>query len=179
MSRAGQAAAFAGFLLSALLLAACGPLAAPARVLEREGEPAVISVEGDDPEMTAAIAQAQATLDQFIADLQAPKQGQTYFSIKARFAVPGGQPVTYEHMWLYNVSYGSSEFTGQLGNEPVHRTDLVLDQTLTVPRADVTDWMIIQDGVLVGGYSVRLLRSRLSAAEREQFDREAGFIIED
>jgi len=128
--------------------------------------------------MNAAIQEAQDSLDVFIADLESPRVGQVYFSIKARFPVPGSSG-DYEHIWLYDVVYTGDKFTGRIANEPLDVPDLELDQKVSVEREDVSDWMIIEDGVLVGGFTIRVLRDRLSPEEREEFDRGLGFVILD
>jgi len=39
--------------------------------------------------------------------------------------------------------------------------------------------MYLSDGVLKGGYTIRVLRNQLSAKEKKDFDENVGFIIED
>ena len=40
---------------------------------------------------------------------------------------------------------------------------------------DITDWMYIEDGRLIGGYTTRLLRERMSPEERKQLDASAPY----
>ncbi|MFN8443120.1 MAG: DUF2314 domain-containing protein [Caldilineaceae bacterium] len=81
-------------------------------------------------------------------------------------------------MWLIDISYQDGKFTGKIGNEPVYRKDLKLGDEVTVPISSITDWMIIEDGKLIGGYTIRVLRNRMSETEREAFDKDLDFIIE-
>jgi uncharacterized protein YegJ (DUF2314 family) len=129
--------------------------------------------------MNAAIEKAQATLDQFLTALASPKPSQTYFSVKARFPYPNGSGGTsYEHIWLDNVSYTDGQFSGLIGNEPVEVTSLHLAQKVTVPKADITDWFIIDNNHMLGGYTVRVLRDRMTNDERQKFDQEWGVVID-
>ena len=128
--------------------------------------------QNDDKEFNAAIEEARRTLDQFIAQLKNPKQTQTFFSLKARFEVGEGKG---EHLWLEEVRYDGVMFTGKVGNQPKNLKDIKPGMTCTATRDQVTDWMIVEDGRLVGGTTIRLARSRKSEAERIEFDRHVGF----
>jgi uncharacterized protein YegJ (DUF2314 family) len=147
-------------------------------VVKREGEPDVYRIASEDEDMNAAIEQAQATLDTFVEFLNSPKPGQTHFSIKAKFATTD-EPASFEHIWLYDVEYDGEQFSGRIGNQPLDATYLNLDEKVKVPREDVSDWMIIEDGVLLGGYTLRVLVDRMSAEEKETFLESIDFEIPD
>lgn len=105
-----------------------------------------------------------------------PTAAQTYFAVKARFAAADAAG-DYEHLWLYDITPTPAGFIGRIGNEPLYATHLRLDEQVTVSTADISDWMIIENGVLKGGYTMRVLRDRLSPHEREQFDASIDFKI--
>ncbi len=141
-----------------------------------EEQDAVILVSADDEEMNAAIQQAQDTLDVFIKNLQSPKPAQADFAIKVRFLLRRGEA---EHIWVIDVSYEDDRFTGVVDNVPVNLSEIELGDRITVTTEMVSDWFFIEDGRLVGGYTIRVLRSRMSPDERERFDAEFGALIED
>ena len=88
--------------------------------------------------------------------------------------------MSYEHIWLDDISYDGDLFTGRLSNAPLHLEDLKLGDKVSVATDDVSDWMIVdEDGRLTGGYTLRVLRNRMSPEEQEQFDKESGLVIED
>jgi uncharacterized protein YegJ (DUF2314 family) len=134
-------------------------------------------VESDDSEMNAAIEQARASLNEFIAAFQSPTPTQTYFSIKARFFY--GEGGAAEHIWLEDLAFDEEHFTGALANEPVNVSGLHLGDRVTVESADISDWMIVDDGRLLGGFTIHVLRSRLTEEERREFDEETGLRIGD
>ena len=138
-------------------------------------EPPITTFQNDDKEFAHAIAEAQRTLDLFIGQLQNPKPAQTYFSVKARFPTSKGNA---EHIWLDNVRYDGSKFSGKIGNTPQSVKNLHLGDPCIIDRENITDWMIVEDGRLVGGTTIRLARSRKSPAERIEFDRHATFRFE-
>jgi len=133
-----------------------------------QGDPNATPTE--DQELNAAIQKARATLDIFTASLAAPLATQLYFSVQVRFSVDdqGG----YEDLWLENLTYDGQSFTGALGNDPTYLEGFKLGDEVTAPAEDVIDWMIVEEGRIVGGFVVRVLRDRMSLSERLQFNRQ-------
>jgi uncharacterized protein YegJ (DUF2314 family) len=161
------------WVLLVALLAGCGR--DHGEVIERDGQPPVSMVGGDDAEMNAAIHKAQVSLDEFERRLADPPATQSYISVKGRFERSG----VVEHIWLDHVRVVPEGYRGTIGNEPLNIPDIRYGQEVSLPREDVSDWMAIDDNHLIAGYSVRLLRSRLPPAEREQFDAESNFTIDE
>ena len=143
---------------------------------ERGGQAPAVPFRGDDTEMSAAIAQAQATLPEFIEALRNQYPWRRNFSLKARFRTPGGGG---EHIWVGEPRYDGRRFHGRLGNEPEARLGIHEDDPVAVNAADVSDWMYFDGDKLKGGYTLRVLRSRLSPAERARFDRKLGVVLGD
>lgn len=143
------------------------------KIVERDGEPAVHMVSGENPEMNSAIEQARSSITTFITSLQNPGQNQTYFSVKAKI-VDGEHS---EHIWLYDVSYDGNQFWGKIGNNPLNVKNVSLGDEITLNPSEISDWMIVEDNQLVGGYTLRVLRNRLSEEDRIKFDQDLPFTI--
>jgi len=137
----------------------------------------VVDVSRDDPEMNAAIQEAQNTLDVFIAALQAPKPSQTHFSIKAGFHY--GDQGGAEHIWLSDISYDGNLFKGTIGNDVYYVPNLKYGDPVTVLRDNISDWMIVENGKMIGGYTIRVLYCRMSPREQKQFLESIKMIIEE
>jgi uncharacterized protein YegJ (DUF2314 family) len=135
----------------------------------------VINVAIDDAAMNTAIQQAQDTLPIFTENLQNPQPGQTGFSIKARF--PYGSTGEAEHMWLYDVSYADNQFTGYIGNTPIYVTEYQYGDQVTISSEDVSDWMIIQDERMLGGFTMFVLLGDMTDEQRQEFYEENGFLL--
>jgi uncharacterized protein YegJ (DUF2314 family) len=127
--------------------------------------------------MNAAIQEARDTLSLFVDALQAPTETQSYFAIKVIF--PFGEDGSAEHMWVDQLTYADGQFQGVLSNDPVDVTDLTYGDTVTASADEISDWMIVDDGQLLGGYTLHVLRNRMSEAERAQFDADFGVAIPD
>jgi len=153
-------------VVAALLCGCDGASRKPGDRLDRDGEPSVSFVDGDDPKMNAAMKKAAETIDDFVKALERPAADQEMFAIKVGF----GEGKTGEFMWLSPVTYKDGKFTGVLNNEPVHPQKSKLGDKVTASKEEVVDWMYADGGVLVGGYTLRVLRDSLPPAERAQFD---------
>ena len=128
-------------------------------------------IANDDPAMIEAIARARATAPDFTRMLQAPASGCRDFSIKALF------PDLQEHMWVSDLRYADGVFTGNLGNIPRGSTTLKLGDEVRVPEELISDWKYIENDVLAGGYSLRLIRSRMTEKARKDLDSHLDFTI--
>lgn len=162
-------------LLIALLQVGCDrPTDSTDQTTYRTGEPPVTSIEDDDTAMNAAIAKARETVSQFIEALENPKPTDADFSVKLRI----GEGEHTEHMWLSPVRYNSGKFIGILGNEPIYEQKVKFGDQVEVAENEITDWMYVNDGKLVGGYSIRVLRDKMSPSQRKEFDNSAPFKFE-
>ena len=159
------------FVILLVIMAGCGD---SVEVVEREGEPDVYGVVENNTQMNAAMEKARQSVDTFIKALQNPGAAQTFFSIKAKFT--DGDEV--EHIWLENVTYDGKKFQGKIGNEPLHIRNISLGDEVSVMPKDISDWMFVENGKLVGGFTLRVLRNQTSGEERKKFDESIPFVIE-
>jgi uncharacterized protein YegJ (DUF2314 family) len=134
----------------------------------------VTMVADDDPRMNAAILEAKKTVKTFIAALQHPRAGQHDFTVKKPFK--DGKRT--EHMWLAPVRFDGKNFRGTVNNDPDAVSNVKIGDQATVDPESISDWMFVDNGKLVGGYTLRVLRDAMPAAEREEFDKSVPFKIE-
>ena len=142
--------------------------------IERDGQPTVYQVGGDDKEMNTAIGLANATLDNFTKALQSNNADFVNFALKTRFNTPQGG----EHIWVSNITLDNNDFFGVVDNLPESTTDVKIGDKIKIDKKNISDWMYIDKGKLRGGYTIILLRNRMTDAERKQFDIESGHIIQ-
>ena len=79
-----------------------------------------------------------------------------------------------EHIWLADLNFSGPKPRGVIANEP-RMDSLRFMEEVTFDPSDVTDWMYVEGGRLVGGYTTRLIRDRMSPEERKEFDASAPF----
>ncbi|MDR7209989.1 DUF2314 domain-containing protein [Flavobacterium piscis] len=136
--------------------------------IERENEPTIYGVESGDKEMAAAIQKANQTLSDFNAGLSNPKA--EYQALKVEFTNSGDS----EHMWVGNIEYRDGKYSGILNNEPEYITQYKAGDKVDIDNSKISDWMYVESGKLFGGFTIRVLRNRMTVEERKQFDEENG-----
>ncbi len=124
--------------------------------------------------MQLAVKEARKTVEKFVAALEHPGPGQQDFEVKKPF-IQGNQ---VEHIWLSDVQLVGKHFQGRIDNQPRKISGLKLGQIVSVHLKDISDWLYIDNGKLVGGYTVRVHYNELSPQQKQEFDRESNFKIE-
>ncbi len=136
----------------------------------------VFYVENADEAMNRAMEKARLTRGYFWESLQDPKEHQESFSAKIRFQ-DGDQ---IEHIWLKDIQLdGDSNLYGTVNNEPAHVTNVQMGSRVGVGQDDLSDWMVVENGRLIGGYTIRAYRNSMSPAQREDFDASLGLVIDE
>jgi uncharacterized protein YegJ (DUF2314 family) len=150
-------------LLGALLLAsvlAIGSAASPGLA-----EDQVINVPSQDAAMNAAIAKARAGLPAFWTAIAEPAPGTESYAIKVR--ISEGDKV--EHFWASDVQRQDGRITAVIANEPQIVGTVRVGQRIEVPEADISDWMYMRKGKIVGNETLRVLLGYMSADEAAQW----------
>jgi uncharacterized protein YegJ (DUF2314 family) len=123
-----------------------------------------IDVAEDDPEMTAAIAQARATLPQFWDVFEKRERNETDFLLKVGITDKGET----EYFWLKDIERLHGMLMGTIDNEPEIVGTVKLGDRIEIPEADIVDWIYKRDGKIVGNRTVRALFKHMSPEEVEQ-----------
>lgn len=153
-------------LLFCLLSFACVPTAAAPST-----PPAALA----DPQLDAAIQQARASLDRFFARITTPHANRTFVAVKVRFTPPGESS---QDIWVDEVTYTDGILRGNVGDD-IPALKLEAGEKIKIDEEDILDWMIVEDGKLIGGFTIRLAVQRMSPEERERFLETLDYSIED
>ena len=132
-------------------------------------------VMGSDPEMESAFAEARATLDEFITRIAELNPTREFVALKVRFTLPDAST---QDIWCDEAAYENSQFTGNMGDD-ISSLKLAFGDRITISNKNIVDWMIVQDGKLIGGFTIRVAFSRMTPAEKEFFLNDAGYSIEE
>ena len=147
---------------------------APAYVRAQSADQAgdkTVAVAADDPEMTAAIEQARATLDDFLALSAAPPPGTDKFKLKVKI-VDGDAT---EHFWVVPFKRTATGFAGILANEPELVRNVAFGQYIEFSRDDISDWGYTRNGHQVGSYTVCVMLKKMSAQDADDLRSNYGF----
>lgn len=141
--------------------------------IERDNEPTIYGVQSDDAEMNMAMETAKKTLDSFDYALKNNGNPLAFFSLKKRFV----ENENVEHIWVGSIYFENGKYFGFIDNLPEIVKGFKVGDSVEVSKEDISDWMYVEDSKLHGGYTIRLLRNRMTETERENFDKESGLII--
>ncbi|MET0573099.1 MAG: DUF2314 domain-containing protein [Pedobacter agri] len=145
-------------------------------VEERQGEPDMMYVSNEDERMNWAIEKANLTLWYFEESLENPQSHQVYFSIKVKI-IDGDNG---EHIWLTDPHFDNEgHLYGTIGNEPVDVKTVKLNQKIGIDRSMISDWMILENGRLIGGYTIRAIRDGIPDRDKSAFDQNIGLYIDE
>ncbi len=119
-----------------------------------------VPVRDENEEMTDAIREARESLKLFLRAFANPKPNQKDFQLKVSFEYQG----ECESVWVTDLDLNTKPATGSIASEPRLRS-LMPRQRVEFTRSMVTDWMYLEDGRLVGGFTTKL-EQRLQARRR-------------
>ncbi len=133
----------------------------------------------NDGEMQAATEKARDTFRYFWRELSWEYRrivpGFDMFAIKVPFQDPpeiaereGADGV--EHMWISEIGFDGVDISGTLLNDPNWLKSVSSGDKVEVPLRGISDWMYVLHGRAHGGFTINLLRSRMSKRERAEHD---------
>jgi uncharacterized protein YegJ (DUF2314 family) len=126
------------------------------KALRQSSNAAVIGASGDDPKMLAATAEARKTWPEFVKAFRNKPENSESFAAKFPFDAPDQK----EFMWVEVVSINGDTVVGRLGNDPVWVKDLKIGDEVKMKISELSDWMYLKDGEIVGGYTVKVLMEK-------------------
>ena len=138
------------------------------------GDAVMYTVNDDDKQLEHASGHARRTVGEFITALNSPQPGQRDFQVKKLFITKDGQA---EHIWLADVKFNGNRFVGVVDNKPSHIPGLKVGDRASVNPDEISDWSYVNNGKLVGGYTIRVLYAELSPEEKQDFEKRADFHI--
>ncbi len=152
-------------------LARVAPVAASGNAAQpvRNGASAAVHEPVEDIGMNVATRQAQSTMQMFIGKLKQlnqPQAAPSFFSVRARL----GTDISYEDLWLSELNFDGTIFRGRLDNEPATLRGYKPGDVVEVLAKEVRDWVIVENGQVLGGYTLREQRGRMTMQEQQAFD---------
>jgi uncharacterized protein YegJ (DUF2314 family) len=122
----------------------------------------------DDPEMTAAIKKARATIATFWKAHAAPPPGVRNFALKVAITEPGNDQT--EHFWLIKVrKEAEGRLSGLVNNDPNHIKSVRMGQRYTFNQGMISDWMFLRNGKIVGAWTLRVIIKRLPRKQADYY----------
>lgn len=141
---------------------------------EKESADNLYTTPSEDKEMNDAILSAKNTLDQFDKALKSNKFDTSTFALKIKFPTSTGA----EHIWATSIVIKDGHYFGIVDNLPELTTKVKFGARIQLDKENISDWMYGENGILRGGYTMRLIRSRMTKEEQKKFDADFQFKIE-
>lgn len=135
----------------------------------------VVEVDVGDPEMNAAMARARSSVGTFIDRLPALQASGANVSIKFPLTENGET----EHVWVGDPRIEGGRFTGYLASVPVNLPSWSHGDRVSVPIENISDWMALTDGTLYGGFTIHVVRDRMSPGEQRAMAQRMGIRFPD
>jgi len=141
----------------------------------------VFYFEGDDPEMLEAYEKARATFRYLWRELTweyrriIPALGMS--GVKAVFydeKPRGNAKPAVEQMWFTDLFFDGNLITGRLLNKPNKVRSVKAGDQVSRSLNEITDWMFSYGDEPFGGFTVNLMRSKMSPEERQSHDNAWG-----
>jgi uncharacterized protein YegJ (DUF2314 family) len=129
-------------------------------------EPLFMALDTNDPGYLRTIEQARESLDEFRRRIEGCRTSRNVPCLKAR--VEDGAHQTF--LWLANARPNGDDFLADVFEVPAQFSSLVVGDEIRVSGSELLDWMVNEDGVLHGGYSLRYQRSLLTEERQAWFD---------
>lgn len=125
----------------------------------RADDPVAVSL--GDADLPVIVAEDRGAMDKAIVEARATwNRAESFFrgggelSAKFPFTVPAGG---HEHIWITVTGIDGERVTGRIANDPVRVPDLKINQAVECRLAELSDWLYVRDGKMVGGYTVKVL----------------------
>jgi uncharacterized protein YegJ (DUF2314 family) len=124
----------------------------------------VASVSGQDQEMNLAISKARDSLPLFWKVFEAPGRGESDFALKVRVEDRNG----VEHFWVTDLRRQDGKIFGFIGNDANTVASVKFGDEIEVLEDDISDWLYMRNGKMVGNFTVRPLFKQMPDAEVER-----------
>jgi uncharacterized protein YegJ (DUF2314 family) len=130
----------------------------------------VNQIRGQDPEYLKTIVAAKDSLGRFRAML--PQDGRSLANAMVKTEVRDGDNKVF--LWLASARKSGTGFIAKFFELPDGFASRRVGEELEVSEDSLIDWMVNDNGVLHGGFSIRYYRGTLPETEREEYDRYIG-----
>ena len=134
--------------------------------------PSFAQIDSSSDEYKKTITEAKKSLSDFRAML--PSDGSPRFEAMVKLKLSDGENSAF--IWLANTRLNGDGFIAELYEVPEFFKNMEVGQSFTVSSDELVDWSVNEEGILHGGFSLRLYRSTLSDEEQKQFDEHVGVL---
>lgn len=147
-----------------------------------DGEPLFVAVSKDNEQMLQAYAKARRTLPRFLNAIASEEFSEASNSVKIKVRDDDSSEKMgedrFSYLWLWSVKQdGDTTLSATVRELPKDGlNELKVGSTVRFDHQDVHDWMIVKGSQAWGGFTLRVIRDRMPAQERLQYDEYTGIL---
>lgn len=127
----------------------------PLEDLTAPAELPVISVDEEDADMKAAVAEARSKWPEFL-QAYSSRQAEN-FAVKAPITSAGQT----EFIWIEVETIEGDRISGKLGNEPANLPGFKLGSSVTVNLSELNDWIYMTGEQMHGGFTIKVVQAAM------------------
>jgi uncharacterized protein YegJ (DUF2314 family) len=129
-------------------------------------QPNIAQVNSDDEDMNDAISQARLDFNIFDTAYKNHHYNKDDFSVKVRFKTDNGG----EHIWADSITYKNGSYYGILDEDAVAVDNVKAGDRVKINPENISDWLFSDHGIMRGGYTIKVIRNKMSPEKRAHFD---------
>ncbi|KAF2517013.1 DUF2314 domain-containing protein [Flavobacterium foetidum] len=134
----------------------------------------IFFADGENPKMIEAYKKAQETFKYFWRELSWEYRrivpALDVACVKLAFTQEIDGETIVEHMWINDINFDGENIYGILINDPGELTNVQNGDEIAIPINQISDWLFATQGKTYGGFTIQVMRSEMSEAEREEHD---------
>ncbi|MEG0695689.1 DUF2314 domain-containing protein [Algoriella sp.] len=121
--------------------------------------------------------EARQTLDDFKLALSMKDTTTTNFIVKEMYDIPNSD--RKEHIWVRDVYSENDTLKGIIDNVPQYTKLVKHNDTVAIDESKISDWMYYKADKMIGGFTIKYMRSKLDDKQRAEFDKQYKVKFED
>ena len=121
--------------------------------------------------------EAQQTFDDFKLALSMKDTTTTNFIVKQMYDIPNA--TQKEHIWIRDVYSDNDQLKGIVDNVPQYTKLVKHNDTVVIDPTKLSDWMYYKDDKMIGGFTIKYMRSKMTDAQKKEFDKQYKVKFED
>ncbi|WP_276680694.1 DUF2314 domain-containing protein [Empedobacter brevis] len=158
----------------ATLLSSCGKKTEDAGVNAYKG---LDKQKQEQKDLDSIGKEAQQTFDDFKLALSMKDTTTTNFMIQQKYQIPKSE--LKEGIWVSDIVNDNDTFKGIVNSTPQYIKELKAGDTITIDPNKIGDWMYYKGDKMIGGFTIKYLRSKLDDKQRAEFDKQYKVKFED
>ncbi|MBU6300471.1 MAG: DUF2314 domain-containing protein [Verrucomicrobia bacterium] len=120
-----------------------------------------------DAELNAAMQEARNSLPAFVAESMNNESSGTAFTVKVHAVSPAGE----EDLWLTGIVQDGDHYTAVVESDPkALAAEFPMGTEVRFSPGEVVEWHYFKDDKVTGAQVTRILRQRMTPAQRAEHD---------